>query len=792
MNPPPLHQVPLPAVELLAVLTALAVLTTAGGLALHRRVRRWRHTQLLDGAQQVLITPPAQVDPDGARACWTNLHGLLTPGRWRRLRQGTPHLALEYRWTGRHLQILIWVPGTMPAGPIAAAVSAAWPGATTVIEPATHPVPLATRPCDRASTEPEPSISVDGGALVLARPDWHPLATDHDTDPYRALLGATSTLNATETACVQVLARPATPRQLARLRAGAAALKAGRSTSTGLPERVLTSLIGALTAMLSSTRTSAPTGTRPVGDPHRDRDATAALTKTTTGPHWETAIRYGVTHATARPSRAMHLTRKASRLTWRRRLTHRELDAATRRLITVCHALASAFAVHTAGNRLRPIPAAHPDQLLASRQMRRGFLLTTTELAAVAGLPTDLAVPGLDRARARTVPAPITVPTGGRNTKVLGRAAVGGHTVALPVADARHHLHVIGSTGVGKSTLLAQLVLGDIRAGRGVVLIDPKGDLALDVLARLPEDIGDRLVLIDPDQPDRSATFNPLQRRGTDDDLVVDNIVSIFAAIFQRHWGPRIDDVMRVACLTVMRHPRPTLTTVPPLLNDKQFRAPFTAGLDDPEGLKGFWEWFEATPPALRAQITGPVLARLRSFLLRDFVRATIGPHESSFDMTRILDHGGVLIARLPKGQLGEDTSRLLGSLVFASVWQAATHRARQPEPRRRDATVVIDEAHNILNLAGSVNDMLAEARGYRLSLVLAHQHLAQLPRDTQLAISANARNKIYFTCSPEDAHQLARHTTPELDEHDLTHLDAYTAAALVVVATARPPPSRS
>ncbi len=220
---------------------------------------------------------------------------------------------------------------------------------------------------------------------------------------------------------------------------------------------------------------------------------------------------------------------------------------------------------------------------------------------------------------------------------------------------------------------------------------------------------------------------------------------------------------------------------MPPLLNDKQFRAPFTADLTDPEGLKGFWEWFETSPPGLRAQVIGPVLARLRAFLLRDFVRATIDSPTSSFDMAHLLDHGGILIARLPKGLLGDDTSRLLGSMIFANVWHAATARARQPEARRRDAMIVIDEAHNILNLAGSTADMLAEARGYRLSLVLAHQHLGQLPREVQLAISANARNKIYFTCSPEDAHQLARHTLPELDEHDLAHLDAYTAAVRLV-----------
>jgi hypothetical protein len=171
----------------------------------------------------------------------------------------------------------------------------------------------------------------------------------------------------------------------------------------------------------------------------------------------------------------------------------------------------------------------------------------------------------------------------------------------------------------------------------------------------------------------------------------------------------------------------------------------------------------------------------LRAFLLRDFVRDTVSWPTSSFDMRRVLD-GGILLARVPKGLLGEDTAQLLGSFVFASVWQAATARARIPEAARRDATVYVDEAHNVLNLAGSVQDMLAEARGYHLSLVLAHQNLTQLPRETQLALSANARSNVFFACSPEDAHQLARHTHPELDEHDLNHLDAYTAAARLLI----------
>jgi hypothetical protein len=141
----------------------------------------------------------------------------------------------------------------------------------------------------------------------------------------------------------------------------------------------------------------------------------------------------------------------------------------------------------------------HPDRVLADRALHRGFLLLAEQLARIAGLPTDLAVPGLDRAGAKPMPSPVAVPPGGRGTKPLGTAQVGGHPVALPVADARQHLHVLGSTGCGKSTFLTHLILDDIANRRGVVVIDPKGDLAGDVLDRLPVSVADRLVVIDPD-----------------------------------------------------------------------------------------------------------------------------------------------------------------------------------------------------------------------------------------------------------------------------------------------------
>ena len=371
------------------------------------------------------------------------------------------------------------------------------------------------------------------------------------------------------------------------------------------------------------------------------------------------------------------------------------------------------------------------------------------ELAALAALPQDLAVPGLDRARAKAMPSPVQIPSGGRNVKVLGRSQVGGHSVGLNVVDARQHMHVIGKTGTGKSTLMLNMILGDVKAGRGTVVIDPRGDLVTDILDRLPASYADRIVIIDPDQPNPGC-FNPLDDSG-DPHLAVDNLVGIFAKIFGRHWGPRIDDTLRVACLTLMRHATPTLSLVPPLLNDRSFRARFTHDLDDPDGLGGFWVWYDNINDALRGQVIGPVLARLRQFLMRPFVKAVIGPAYSSFQMSDVLD-GGLLLCRLPKGILGEETSRILGSLIVARTWQAAIARAATPEDHRKDATLYIDECHNFLTLPGSVDDMLAEARGYRLGLVLAHQDLAQLPTETAAALSANARSKVFFNVDPGDA----------------------------------------
>ena len=184
----------------------------------------------------------------------------------------------------------------------------------------------------------------------------------------------------------------------------------------------------------------------------------------------------------------------------------------------------------------------------------------------------------------------------------------------------------------------------------------------------------------------------------------------------------------------------------------------------------------------------GPLMNKLRAFLLRRFARAAIAAGPSTFDMADVLDHGGLCLARLPKGILGEETAQLVGSFIVARTWQAAARRARLPEHARPDAGLYIDECQNFLNLPYPLEDMLAEARAYRLSVVMAHQNLAQLPPDLRQGISANARSQVIFSVSPEDARDLERHTAPVLTAHDLSHLGAYQAAARLVAGSAEQP----
>ncbi|WP_439381550.1 helicase HerA domain-containing protein [Amycolatopsis lexingtonensis] len=732
---------------------ALPTLALAAvGQAFGRRWWRGRcHAALLADARCITVLATPTVDPAGGVLLWSNLVGLLRPS-WRRWFAGQPHLAWEYRFSEHGVTLRLWVPGVIPPGLVERAIEAAWPGAHTRTVPADPPLP-----------EPKPGLHTVtvGGQLRLARPEALPIRTGFDADPIRGLLGAPVGLGRNEYAGVQILARPVTGRRVSRAR------RAARRVHAGASNRLGGRLLDLVTPGASAARSRRTRDVRRVSqDPQLSLEYSAqnrAIVSKQRGSQYEAVVRYAVT---------THLPADAAEADVRR-----TRDTARGR----AHALASSYAAYTEHNHFHRVRLYRPAQALGTRRLDRGDLLSVPELAALAHLPVDAEIPGIERAGAKAVAPPPGVAVPGPEVKPLG-VADSGHArpIGLRVPDARHHLHVLGATGSGKSTLLGNLILDDADSGRGIVLIDPKGDLVTDVLSRLTREAADRVVLFDADSRQRPPCLNPLE--GGETDREVDNLVSVFRRVYSAFWGPRTDDLMRAACLTLRAQESvATLADLPKLLTSEAFRARITAGLTDPV-LAGFWEWYDELTESSRSQVISPLMNKLRAFLLRPFVKDAIAGGRSTVDLTQVLDQGGICLVRIPKGSLGDETTRLVGSLVVARTWQATTGRARVPQRERPDASLVIDECHNFLNLPYPIEDMLAEARGFRLSMTLAHQHLGQLPRELKEGISTNARSKIFFNASPEDARELARHTAPRLTEHDLAHLGVYHVSARLVV----------
>ncbi|MFD2415011.1 type IV secretory system conjugative DNA transfer family protein [Amycolatopsis pigmentata] len=738
------------------VAPVLAVAVT-GAVIARRRWRRRYHDKLVTDARLVTVLAPPTVDPSGAVTVWSNLVGLLRPGWLRRLSR-QPHLAVELTFTDDSVQIRLWVPGLVPPGMIERAIEAAWPGAHTRTTPATPPLPT-TAPAGRR-------IEAVGGELRLARPEALPIRTEHAADPIRAMLGAPVGLGPHERACIQILARPVAGYRVTKARKAARRLHPGGAVP--LVGRILDAITPGATPKPSNPAWTPGSLDRQTNLAYSAQDR--AIVDKLRENQFETRIRYVV--ATTIPTAATTGEAKAVREVLRGR----------------GHAIASAFAAYSDHNHYRRVRLRKPVSVLADRRMSRGDLLSVPELAAIAHLPIDDATPGLQRAGAQAVPPPPGIATTGEHIKPIGLSDSGhARPVGLHVADARHHLHVLGATGSGKSELMARMILADTEARRGVVVVDPKGDLVSDILMRLPEHLGEKVVLFDADSRARPPVLNPLE--GTDTARAVDNLVSIFSRIYASSWGPRTDDILRAGLLTLTAMPgTPILLNLPKLLTVPAYRARACDQIND-DVLRGFWSWYDQLSEPSRAQVIAPLMNKVRSFLLRPFVRAAIAGGQSTVDMDDVLNNGMICLVRIARDALGMETARLVGSIVVARTWQAATRRARIPQRQRRDCGLYIDECHNFLNLAYPLEDMLAEARGYRLSMTLAHQYLGQLPKELEEGISTNARSKIIFNASPEDAKRLARHTLPRLNDHDLSNLGVYHVGARLVLGGEEAPP---
>lgn len=439
------------------------------------------------------------------------------------------------------------------------------------------------------------------------------------------------------------------------------------------------------------------------------------------------------------------------------------------------------------GVRLRAVNERPQHVERATIPWRWPLALNVPEALALSSWPlgttSDLPV---RRVGSRPLAPSRAIPARGR---VIGKGNWPGseRDVALSPEDSRRHLHVLGPTGTGKSTLLLNLIVQDMNAGRGVVVIEPKGDLIAEVLRRIPEHrLGD-VVLLDPTDEDQPVGLNPLAGAGRAPELVADQLLAVFHGLYAAHWGPRTQDILHAGLLTLARTPGMTLVALPLLLSDGAFHRRVVGRLNDPIALGPFWAGFEAWSEAERTAAIAPVMNKLRPFILRPQLRRVIGQTHPRFEARQVFTRRKIVLVNLSKGQLGPEAAALLGSLVVAGVWQATLERSRISPERRHAVFVFIDEFQDYLHLPTDLSDALAEARGLGVGLTLAHQHLHQLEPAIRSAVLANARSRVCFQLPHEDARLLAAGDTVLVAE-DFQSLSRYEAyAALVAGGSVQP-----
>lgn len=423
--------------------------------------------------------------------------------------------------------------------------------------------------------------------------------------------------------------------------------------------------------------------------------------------------------------------------------------------------------------RLRPEPATRLNT--AAPPWHWPLRLGVPEVLPLTAWPLgDADLPGQPALHPRLLPpSPGTL---GRS-RVLAEVTAPGSRgrLALPLPQALTHALLTGPTGVGKSTVMANLILQDIAAGRAVVVVEPKGDLVADVLARMPDSEQERVVILDPSD-DTPVGLNPLALHGRRPDLVADSVLALFRQLYGEAIGPRSADILYAGLLTLTRRGDATLAMLPLLLTNPGFRRSLTAGLRDPLLLEPFWAVFEGWSEAERAAAVAPVANKLRP-LLRPGLRGVIAQREPRFTIRQVLIERRILLVPLQRGVIGSEAARLLGSLVVAELWQAIQSRAAIPAGRRHPLMVYIDETQDFLHTGTDLGEALAQARGYGAGFTLSHQLLSQLPPDMRSAVLGNARSRIAFTLSPDDARVFTQ-GHPELSADDFTALPQYAVYA--------------
>jgi len=415
------------------------------------------------------------------------------------------------------------------------------------------------------------------------------------------------------------------------------------------------------------------------------------------------------------------------------------------------------------------------------------YLASLSEVAASAWVPQ---LHGAHDAQAHLIdPAPLSVPgVVPRNGVIIGEnfASAKARPVALSDDDRSRHMYIIGQTGTGKSTLAARMALNDIRAGEGVCVIDPHGDLVDDILLRYPHARAKDLIVFDPRDDEYPLGLNLFETRNeAERDFAIQQVISMLYRLYDPHRdgiiGPRFEHMLRSAALTVMSDPAGgTFLDIPLLFTSDKVRQAKIKHVTDPV-VKSFWLDEQANLADFhKSEVLGWFVAKWGAFLANSTMRRILGQRWSGFDFRDVMDSRKVLLVKLAKGQIGEINARILGMILVSKLQMAALGRADMLREQRTRFHLYVDEFQSLA--LSTFDELVAEARKYGLALTLMNQHVRQLPEAQRMALFGNVGTLCAFRLGLPDA-TLVAEEFEGLSVRDLTRLENYRCAVRMAVA---------
>ncbi|MDD5041215.1 MAG: DUF87 domain-containing protein [Candidatus Peribacteraceae bacterium] len=424
----------------------------------------------------------------------------------------------------------------------------------------------------------------------------------------------------------------------------------------------------------------------------------------------------------------------------------------------------------------------------------RPFVLSVEEVATIWHMPTLLVqTPNIDWVLSKKLGPPVNLPLPGVSDPpealtVLGEAVYRGQRskFGIRLDDRRRHVYILGKTGMGKSTLLENMIFSDIQAGKGVGIIDPHGDLAEMIPQFVPKHRSNDVVIFDPSDRDHPISFNVLDCPNPDQRvLVASGLMSVFTKMWPGMFSGRMEHILRNTLLALLEYQGSSMLGIMRMFADDVYRKKVVARVTDPM-VKSFWEQeYASWNDKYRTEATAAIQNKVGQLLATPLIRNIVGQVKNGLDIRHAMDTGKIIIVNLSKGKLGEDTSAFLGSMLVTKFQIDAMSRADVPEEERRDFYLYVDEFQNFAT--ESFASILSEARKYRLNLTMANQYVAQLligEGKTTLkdAVFGNVGSIFCFQVGSDDAEDLSLQFEELAMPKDILSLPKYHAYVRLMI----------